>query len=380
MAESSRQPPDAVPKALIHKKILDAARDAPTASVEDVADSVSGATPELVANVLEEYGDPGMEDPETDDDEQAGNAEADDDVDEQAGDAEADDEDSTMTTDEGTTTDSADDAPGATEEAAEPNEPTDRDAGDDPGDVVDSGDVADPAGTADRASLSDAQIATLRAIHRNPEATQQELADELGVVRATISNRVNDVDGFDWERRRSFVEAFFDGEAGARAETTAESEGDDEAPDRSAADAEPPDRSAADAEPPDESTDADETETGSADSASDDASDPEQPVDDADAPPEQLIVQTASDLDVSGSDQSHTEMAQIETRLGELESTVAALEASLDGAEGSDDEAGDAATGDDEIDPELLHKAATAILEDDRIDEAEEAALLRRLL
>lgn len=347
MAESSRQPPDAVPKALIHKKILDAARDAPTASVEDVADSVSGATPELVANVLEEYGDPGMEDPEVDD------------VDEQT-----DDEDSTMTTDEGTPTDSADDAPGATEEAAEPNEPTDRDDGDDPGDV------ADPAGTADRASLSDAQIATLRAIHRNPEATQQELADELGVVRATISNRVNDVDGFDWERRRSFVEAFFDGEAGARAETTAESEGDDEAPDRSAADA----------EPPDESTDADETETGSADSASDDASDPEQPVDDADAPPEQLIVQTASDLDVSGRDRSHTEMAQIETRLGELESTVAALEASLDGAEGSDDEAGDAATGDDEIDPELLHKAATAILEDDRIDEAEEAALLRRLL
>ena len=367
MAESSRQPPDAVPKALIHKKILDAARDAPTASVEEVADSVSGATPELVANVLEEYGDPGMED-----------AAADDHVDEQTDDGQTDDEDSTMTTDE-IPTDSADDALGATDEAvgssatdeaAEPSEPTDRDDGDGPSDAGDSGDVADPGGTPDRTSLSDAQVATLRAIHRNPEATQQELADELGVVRATISNRVNDVDGFDWQRRRSFVEAFFDGEAGADTETTEESEGGDETPDRSEADA----------EPPDESTEADETETEPADPANDGASDSEDPVDDADAPQEQLIVQTASDLDVSGSDRSHPEMAQIEARLGELESTVAALEASLDGAEGSDDEAGDAATGDDEIDPQLLHKAATAILEDDRIDEAEEAALLRRLL
>jgi hypothetical protein len=320
MAESSRQPSDAVPKALIHKKILDAARDAPAASVEDVADSVSGATPELVANVLEEYGDPGIDEGDADD---------------------------------GATGDETHDATTSTDDDATDETEEER---------VDDDSAAAP-GAVDRASLSDSQIETLRAIHRHPEATQQELADELGVVRATISNRVNDVDGFDWQHRRSFVEAFFDDGVVARnsGETTAE-----------------PDA----ATPDGGDTDSADSTTASGDTAGDDhttgdASETRQTTDSTS--PDQLTVETATDLD-EADEERRPGVARIDARLGELESAVGRLEASFD----ADDPAGDGAAGDsgddDDLDPELLHRAATAILEDDRIGESEALTLLRHLL
>lgn len=50
------------PRAVIHKNILDTARDQPEASMEEIADEVSGATIQLVSRVLNKYGDPKTED------------------------------------------------------------------------------------------------------------------------------------------------------------------------------------------------------------------------------------------------------------------------------------------------------------------------------
>lgn len=46
------------PRAIIHQNILEAARDDPDASLEELAAQVSGATIDLVERVLEQYGDP----------------------------------------------------------------------------------------------------------------------------------------------------------------------------------------------------------------------------------------------------------------------------------------------------------------------------------
>lgn len=53
------------PRAIIHKRILDVAREHPNASIERIAGEVSGATPDLVDRVLDDYGDPAEDDGET---------------------------------------------------------------------------------------------------------------------------------------------------------------------------------------------------------------------------------------------------------------------------------------------------------------------------
>ena len=51
-------PRPGLPTAMIHKKILDAARNDPDASLTEISNVVSGASVELVERVLENYGDP----------------------------------------------------------------------------------------------------------------------------------------------------------------------------------------------------------------------------------------------------------------------------------------------------------------------------------
>ncbi|WP_217255549.1 MarR family winged helix-turn-helix transcriptional regulator [Natronococcus occultus] len=59
------------------------------------------------------------------------------------------------------------------------------------------------------ADLTEKQLETLREIRDQPTATQADLADELGVTSATINQRLNSIDGFDWVERRAFTEALF---------------------------------------------------------------------------------------------------------------------------------------------------------------------------
>lgn len=63
--------------------------------------------------------------------------------------------------------------------------------------------------------LTPKQRETLQAIREHPDATQRELADRLDVTSPTISVRVNNIDGFDWENRQTFVESVFD-DSGSR--------------------------------------------------------------------------------------------------------------------------------------------------------------------
>lgn len=77
----------------------------------------------------------------------------------------------------------------------------------------------DPAASEDTAAepsypspdeISDKQLETLEAIAAQPDASQRDLAETLDVTAATVSARVNDLPGFDWDERREFVKAVLD--------------------------------------------------------------------------------------------------------------------------------------------------------------------------
>jgi ribosomal protein S15P/S13E len=58
----------------------------------------------------------------------------------------------------------------------------------------------------DPSELNDIQLETLRAILENPDATQRELGDILGISGATVNSRVNSIPEFEWEGRLAFAE------------------------------------------------------------------------------------------------------------------------------------------------------------------------------
>ena len=150
------------PRAVIHRRILDVADDMPDASLEKIADDVSGASAELVDKVLAEYGDPSAEPSEPDD---------------------------------GTDTD-ADSTESADTRDVDADPPTG--TGDEDGARLDA------------TELSERQLETLDLIARNPDATQRELAAELDVTAATVSRWVNGIPGFDWSDREAFAERVLD--------------------------------------------------------------------------------------------------------------------------------------------------------------------------
>jgi len=143
-----------IPRATIHKQILDAAAANPDAPLEALANDVSGASIDLVERVLDEYGDPS-------DAEASANVET-------APDGQAMSEENTL---------------------PDPDE------------------------------ISDEQRAVLRAIDARPDATQSEVAREVGVSASTVNRRVNKIDGFDWEDRMRFADELLPDE---QAETTVE--------------------------------------------------------------------------------------------------------------------------------------------------------------
>lgn len=145
-----------------HKRILEVAAEHPEASMAELAAEVPSATVDLVENILEQYGDPAQE---IDDDQPDDRVDESIDGDAAAGDAEA----------------MCDDA----------DEPTDYPSPEE---------------------LSEKQRETLRAIVRYPTAPQRELAEVLDITAATVSNRVNGIEGFEWDDRASFAEAVVDAE------------------------------------------------------------------------------------------------------------------------------------------------------------------------
>jgi septal ring-binding cell division protein DamX len=146
------------PRAVIHKRILDVAAANPDGSLEAIASEVAAATPDLVDRVLDEYGDPA-----------------------------ASPEPTATTDEEGMTLNG-----NADERQENGQQPSVPEAG----------------------SLTPKQRETLSVVHERPDASQETVAATLGVTRATVSRRLNDVAGFAWADRDSFAAAYFD-QAGA---------------------------------------------------------------------------------------------------------------------------------------------------------------------
>lgn len=63
--------------------------------------------------------------------------------------------------------------------------------------------------------LTEVQRETIRAISEYPDASQRELAELLGVSPATINQRVNAIDGFEWRDREVFARTLL-GEASTK--------------------------------------------------------------------------------------------------------------------------------------------------------------------
>jgi len=269
------------PRALIHRKILDIAGANPNASMEAIADEVSAASITFVERVLEEYGDPADERPDeqhesehSDTDTGDGAGETGDHEPEttaspQPGDSgaggnatdgrhretasdggrqnptvdngpavnapESATGNGSATADDGVTVDTASDADESAQrgvldddstaavDGSVDSDPTDGVAGD-TAPAGDSGDAApeesDDAGVPDPSDLSDKQRETLVAVAERPSATQAEIAEELGVSRATVSKRLGSVDGFEWPERAAFVDDLFEYRGGSATEST----------------------------------------------------------------------------------------------------------------------------------------------------------------
>jgi len=59
--------------------------------------------------------------------------------------------------------------------------------------------------------LTRKQLKTVRLVYGDTDATQGDSADRLGVTRATVSRRLNDVPSFEWSDRAAATATLLDG-------------------------------------------------------------------------------------------------------------------------------------------------------------------------
>ncbi|WP_157224647.1 MarR family transcriptional regulator [Natronococcus occultus] len=215
-----------VPRAVIHKKILDAAESRPDASIEAIAEDVNGATTQMVERVLEEYGDPATPSGESE-----GGEEEDTDLTTSKTNSEPKNPDTEEITDdneaetdcrlEDGNEETADSEPDTGIEM--PAEKGEEDGGDQRSETMEpvrNGHESQATSSLTASELTEKQLETLREIYRRPSATQAELGDTLGVTSATINQRVNTIAGFDWTNRQHIVGELFENEATNDDETT----------------------------------------------------------------------------------------------------------------------------------------------------------------
>ncbi|WP_237560556.1 winged helix-turn-helix domain-containing protein [Halostella litorea] len=200
------------PKSMRHKRILDLAAERPDASLDELAAEVPSATADLVERILEKYGDPA--DDGTTVDQPTPSAASDEDTpstDSESGTA-ADTDDADATESVQAPNESSG-AAGSAPDATEPDD-TDADTADGPAET-DTGDVDATAEWPSAADLSEKQREVLEAVARDPTATQRAIGERIGVSGATVSNRANGIEGFDWSEREAFVDAVLPGPAPA---------------------------------------------------------------------------------------------------------------------------------------------------------------------
>ena len=178
----------AVPRATIHKQILEAAETDPEATVEQLAASVSGASATLVERVLDEYGDPATDSESSG---QSSDSMASADESQSEAEPESDIESETYL------------GPEVDEEAAAEKTGTNGSIPDsEPRDSPEESDVVP-----EYEELSDRQQEVIEAIYAHPDASQRDLASVLGISGATVSVHANSIPGFNWEERETTVTA-----------------------------------------------------------------------------------------------------------------------------------------------------------------------------
>lgn len=208
------------PRAVIHKRILDAAESKPSASMEEVAGGIGGASTDLVERVLDRYGDPGGEPGGPGDDHDAAvDPDGRDEVGSRGG------ADGRTGTDGEIGSTGIDGEIGSTgtdgENGRSESDGTDTDThehGNEAGAAAQDGSNGEPRmkengrADADHPDLSEGQLRALRLIERTPDATQGEIAEEFDVTRATISRWLSDIPGFEWSRRGDLAPRILNGE------------------------------------------------------------------------------------------------------------------------------------------------------------------------
>lgn len=176
MSNSSRSPTQSsqstsFPRAIIHKRILETAESHPSASLEEISNQVSGATPDFVDRVLTDYGDPA---------DAAASADLQDDTEDEPG----------------TNKSSLDERADTASDGANSEDDEERNLGSNPL----SSAAPDPK------ELTQKQHDTLEAIADHPQATQRDLAKVLDVTPSTVNYRLNSISEFEWTNRREFVQ------------------------------------------------------------------------------------------------------------------------------------------------------------------------------
>lgn len=280
------------PKSMRHKRILDAAKENPNASMDELASQVPSATSDLVERVFDKYGDPAAEA------NNSANSEKSMSPTNESTSQEDDSDLTTATADSVTETEEADEKPTVSED--------------------NQSSKTEPDGLPSLNELTEEQHSTLEVIAAQPKATQKEIADHMDVTRATISRWANDIKGFEWTERKSFVEAIFDEEASIKSPI------EDGGP--------------------------------AAEAASADA--------DVNQPNDNKVKESSEDtVDVP---------ADIESKIDSLNKRITEVEESLDGDAASDTSVFD--------DPELVHKIVHACLESNRVSESEELTILKNII
>lgn len=210
-------------------------------------------------------------------------------------------------------------------------------------------DAITPSSVPTLEDLSEIELETLQLIHDQPDATQQELADELDLTPAAICSRVKDIPGFDWAHREDFTTLLFE-PASPKAEGP-QPDLDTDTSDTSSLSTDTPTS---------EPTDTDEESVAT-------SMEPDSTRLHREAAQQNQPMPTPSPTDTdptaSGESASIDELAaridSIETQLETIDSTETQSPLS---------------------DPELAHKVIHACLESDAISTEEELALLRALL
>lgn len=225
--------------------------------------------------------------------------------------------------------------------------------------------------------LSPKERQTLQAIHEQPEATQRELADTLDIAPATISNRVNAIDGFEWDNRHEFTQALFTDESTPQPPTETESKDPTETSSpESTSDQPTPNNPPADTSPSPETSNPKTTTDTNAETAATSETPPEQAAvadgatnSDTTQPAESETPEpTSPEQQTPPTDHEEAEtLEQLSERLTNIEEQLEALE---------HHEASDQVVSD----PDLAHKILHACLEADTISEEDELEIIRKFI